>query len=93
MFFQASRYGCILPMVSSFMLALRARGIASCWTTAHLLYEKEAASLLGIPEDMTQVALIPVAYAVGAAFRPARRVPAGERTYWDAWGVTRRTGD
>jgi len=92
-FYQASRYGCILPAVWSFMLALRARGIASCWTTAHLLHEKEAAALLGIPDDMTQAALIPVAHAVGADFRPARRVPAAERTYWNAWGATKLPGD
>lgn len=89
LFFQASRYGCILPAVWSFMLALRARGLASCWTTAHLLYEKEAAALLGIPADMTQAALIPVAHALGTQFTHARRVPAAERTYWDAWGVRR----
>lgn len=88
-FFQASRYGGILPAVWSFMLALRARGLASCWTTAHLFHEREAAALLGIPDDVTQVALIPVAHAIGTEFRPARRIPAAQRTYWDAWGTKR----
>ncbi|MGH3053838.1 MAG: nitroreductase family protein, partial [Gaiellaceae bacterium] len=35
---QATLYGSILPAVWSFMLALRARGIGACWTTAHLFY-------------------------------------------------------
>jgi nitroreductase len=52
-FRQATRYGSILPATWSLMLALRARGLGSAWTTTHILYEKEAAVLLGIPEDFT----------------------------------------
>jgi nitroreductase len=88
-FVAASRYGSILPAAWSFMLALRARGVGAAWTTLHLRYEPEAARLLGIPPDMTQAALLPVAYYLGADFRPARRVPARTRTYWNDWGVTR----
>ena len=36
------------------MLALRARGLGSTWTTLHLLYEQEAAELLRIPPEVTQ---------------------------------------
>jgi len=68
------------------MLALRARGLGSAWTTSHLKYAREAAALLGIPDGMTQAALLPVAYLTGTALRAARRVPARERTYWNAWG-------
>lgn len=84
-FAQASRYGQILPAAWSFMLALRARGLGSCWTTLHLAYEKEAAQILGIPDDITQAALIPVAYFKGEDFRPARRIPAQDRTHWNSW--------
>jgi nitroreductase len=82
-------YGCILPVAWSLMLALRARGLGSAWTTIHLMYEKEAAALLDIPEDVTQTVLIPVAYFTGDDFRPAKRIPSRDRTYWDAWGQTR----
>ncbi|HUC37824.1 MAG TPA: nitroreductase family protein [Acidimicrobiales bacterium] len=85
----ASMYGSIIPAVWSFMLALRSRGLGSAWTTLHLFKEKEAAELLGIPADVTQVALVPVAYTTGGDFKPARRRPAEEVTYWDAWGATR----
>jgi nitroreductase len=88
----ASRYGNILPAAWSFMLALRARGVGAAWTTLHLRYEQEVARLLGIPADVTQAALLPVAYYFGVGFRPARRVPARERTYWDRWGATRPAG-
>ena len=43
-------YASILPATWSLMLALRARGVGSAWTTLHLRYEQEAAALLGIPE-------------------------------------------
>jgi nitroreductase len=86
---QAGSYGNILPAAWSFMLALRARGLASAWTTLHIRHEREIGALLGIPETVTQAALIPVAYPTGGEFHAARRVPARERTYWDAWGRTR----
>jgi hypothetical protein len=57
--FQATLYGSIFPAVWSFMLALRARGIGSALTTDHLFFADEAAHLLGIPENVTQVALLP----------------------------------
>jgi nitroreductase len=88
-FAQASAYGSILPAAWSFMLALRARGLGAAWTTLHLAREREAAALLDIPATVTQVALLPVAYFHGTEFRRARRVPARERTHWDAWGATR----
>jgi nitroreductase len=82
---QASLYGSILPAAWSFMLALRARGLGSAWTTLHLRYEQEAAQLLGLPPNVTQAALIPVAYYTGDDFKPAQRTPARERIYWNGW--------
>lgn len=82
-------YASILPAVWSLMLALRARGLGSAWTTLHLRYEKESAVLLDLPEHIAQAVLLPVAYYTGDDFKPARRVPARERTYWDGWGQTR----
>jgi nitroreductase len=78
-------YASIMPAAWSFMLALRSRGLGSVWTTLHLTKEKEAAELLGIPEDITQVGLFPVAYTVGTDFRAAHRQPAGDVTFWNAW--------
>ena len=56
-------------------------------TTLHLVKEREAAELLGIPADVTQVALLPVAYTVGDDFRPAARAPVETITAWDRWGT------
>lgn len=86
---QASMYGSILPAAWSFMLALRARGLGSAWTTLHLMFEREAGDALGIPADVTQTALIPVAHFTGTTFRPAKRLPARELTSWNTWGHRR----
>lgn len=82
----ASYYGSILPAVWSFMLALRSRGLGSAWTTLHLAQEHDAAELLGIPATVTQTALIPVAYYTGDDFKPARRRPIEQITYFNTWG-------
>ncbi len=81
----ASFYGSILPAVWSFQLALRSRGLGSCLTTLHLAHEAEARDLLRIPTDVTQVALLPVAYTVGDTFSPATRGPVEDVTYWNHW--------
>jgi len=87
---QATLYGSIFPAVWSFMLALRAREIGSALTTDHLFFADDAARIVGIPENVTQVALLPVAYFTGTDFRPARRLPAVHRTHWNTWGVHQR---
>jgi nitroreductase len=86
---QAGFFGSILPATWSLMLALRARGLGSAWTTLHLRYEKETADILGIPTTITQAALLPVAYYTGGDFKPAERLAAKNVTYWDHWGTTR----
>jgi nitroreductase len=86
---QVGFYGSILPAAWSLMLALRARGLGSTWTSLHLLFESEAAAILDIPEGVTQTVLLPVAYMQGAVLKPAQRKPAREVTFWDGWGRTR----
>ena len=85
-FTQASMWGSILPATWSLMLALRARKIASAWTTIHLVYEREISQLLSIPENYTQAALLPVAWLKGENLRKARRLPLGDVAFWDKWG-------
>jgi nitroreductase len=84
----AGFYGSILPAVWNLQLALRSRGLGSVFTTLHLAYEHEAGEILGIPDTVTQAALIPIAYTVGDDFQPARRRPVEEITYWNAWKQT-----
>ncbi len=81
----AGLMGSIIPAMWSFQLALRSRGLGSCLTTIHLAKEAEAAELLGIPDHMTQVGLLPVAYTKGTDFKPAARPPVEEITYLDTY--------
>jgi nitroreductase len=81
----AGLYGSIVPAVWNFMLALRSRGLGSAYTTLHLNYERESAEVLGIPETVTQVAMIPVAWYTGDGFRPARRRPVEQVVYLNRW--------
>lgn len=83
---QTATLGSIIPAAWNFMLAARARGIGSAWTTLHLMHEKEIAELLGIPyEEYTQVALIPLAYTKGTDFKPAYRPPVETVMHVNEW--------
>jgi len=84
-FTQASMWGSILPATWSLMLALRARRLASAWTTLHLQYEREISALLGIPDDYTQAALLPIAWLTGGDLKPAARLPLAEVAFQDRW--------
>ena len=85
----SSMMGAIYPAVWSFQLALRSRGLGSALTTLHLYKEREAADLLGVPDGVMQIALLPVAYTVGTDFKPADRPPPERIVHWDRWGQKR----
>jgi nitroreductase len=81
----AAIYGSIYPAMWSFQLALRSRGLGSALTTISLFFESEVAELLNIPEDVLQVALLPVAYTKGTEFKIAQRPPPQDITFFDSW--------
>jgi len=82
----ASLMANVLPAMWSFMLAARARGLGTCWTTLHLMQEQAVADLLGIPfGEVQQVCLSPIAYTKGTDFRPAARPDPETIIHWDAW--------
>ena len=83
---QAARWGSIVQAGWSFMLAARARGLGTVWTTLHLPHEREAAEVLGIPyNSIMQAALIPLAYTRGTDFKPAPRAPLDSIVHWESW--------
>jgi nitroreductase len=84
-FTRASWYGRIYPAVWSLILALRSRGYGTTLTTLHLPFESEAGEVLGIPENVHQAALLPIAKYSGDDFKPGRRKPVESVTYWDSW--------
>ena len=82
---QAGLWGSLLPAAWSYMLAARARGLGTAWTTLHLAYEDEVAQLLGLPDTVRQAALIPTAYYTGETFRPAARQALDDVLHVDGW--------
>ena len=83
---QAARWASIFPATWSFMLAARSRGLGTVITSFHLMHEREAAEILGIPYDrVMQGALVPVAYTKGTDFKPGRRSPLDTMVHWDGW--------
>lgn len=82
----ASSMGNILPGMWSFMLAARARGLGTAWTTISLMMEKEVADIVGIPfDDIQQACLTPLAYTVGTDFKRALRPEPDTIIHWDNW--------
>ena len=82
----ASMLGNILPGMWSFMLAARARGMGTAWTTVHLMMEQQVADILGIPfETVQQVCLSPLAYTKGTDFKAAARPAPDSIIHWNGW--------
>ncbi len=71
--------------VENLFLAARALGLGTRLTTAHLRREEEIKALLGIPDHVETMALIPLGYPRGR-FGPAARRPAAEVTSYDRYG-------
>ncbi len=83
---QAGFWGSIAPAVWSFMLALRARGLGSVWTTMTCRREPEVAAVLGVDHEMyCQVGLFPIAYTLGTDFKPAPRLETASLIHWNEW--------
>jgi nitroreductase len=82
----ASMLGNILPAMWSFMLAARARGLGTAWTSIHLMMEQQVAEIVGIPFDAVQQAcMTPLAFTKGTDFRSALRPDPETVIHWDTW--------
>ncbi len=72
------------PGVQNLLLAARALGLAANLSIWHFFAEKEFKQVLGIPDDVTMYALVPVGWPEGK-FGPVRRRPVAEVLHWDRW--------
>jgi nitroreductase len=82
---QAGLWGSLLPAAWSLALALRARGLGTTWTTLHLRYEREVAEVLGVPPNVRQGVLLPVAYTKGTDFRAGPRADLDAVLHVNRW--------
>lgn len=85
-FVQATLYSSVIQAVWSFQLAARHRGLGSCWTTLHLLHEREIGEVVGIPcDEVVQAGLLTLGYTKGTGFRPGPREPLATKVHWESW--------
>jgi nitroreductase len=75
----------IYPAVQNIILACRALGLGTVITTNHILYEDEFKAALGIPENVSTFALMPIGFP-RKKYGPLTRKPVAEVTYLDGWG-------
>ena len=81
-----SSMGNVLPGMWNFMLAARARGLGTAWTTVGLMMEQAIADVVGIPfAEVQQACLTPLAYTIGTDFKPAMRPEPDTIIHWDSW--------
>ena len=84
-FVQATLYSSVIQAAWSIQLAARARGLGSCWTTLHLLHEREIGEILGIPPEIGQTGLLTLGYVKGTDFKPAPREELDTKVHWERW--------
>jgi nitroreductase len=80
--------GAVYPAIQNLMLAARGLGLGTTLTSMHRENEGAVKELLGIPEEISTFAIIPLGYPLGP-WAEARRRPVEETTHWDRWGARR----
>ena len=53
----------------------------------HLAFEEDARAVLELPEDVVQMAMLPVAYTRGTDFAPTHRPAPETITHWNGWSA------
>ncbi len=76
----------IYPAVQNIILACRGLGLGTVITTNHIRCEDEVKALLGIPEDVSTFALMPIGWPLDR-FGPLTRRPLAEIAHADRWGA------
>ncbi len=80
-------WSALYPAAQNVLLAARAQGIGSCFTTFHSMCEPQLRDLLNIPDDVHIAAFIPLGYPDTAKvnFGPLARKPVEEVIHRNAW--------
>ena len=77
----------IFPAIQNILLATRGLGLGSVLTTRQSGHELEIKQLLGIPDDVATVALLPIGFpGEGSRYGPTRRKPLSEVAFDEQWG-------
>ena len=77
----------IYPAVQNILLAARGLGLASVLTTRQSRFEADIKEILGIPDEVSTAALLPIGFpAEGTRYGPTRRRPLDEVAFDGRWG-------
>ena len=76
----------IYPAIQNIILACRGFGLGTVITTNHIRCEAEVKALIGIPEEVSTYALMPIGWPL-EPFGPLTRRPIGEVAHADRWGT------
>ena len=74
----------VLPAVQNLILAARAHGVGTVLTTLHRIRQGEVRTLLGIPEQVEVVVLLPMGFPE-EPFAPLKRPPPSRFAARDRW--------
>ncbi len=77
----------VYPACQNLLLAARALGYGGVMTVWHVVVEDDLRDVLGIPDEVTIAATIPLGRPAGS-HGPVRRRPLGELVFEDGWGRT-----
>jgi nitroreductase len=77
----------IFPAVQNLLLTATALGLGSALTTITTSFRSEMQALLGLPEHVWPIALVPIGHPA-RALGPPRRAPFNEHTHRERYGQT-----
>ncbi len=77
-------WSAVYPASQNLIVAARALGLGTTFTTLQLLAEKEVRGILGIPDDIYIGTIIPMGWPDRPFGRVARK-PLAEVVHWDHW--------
>jgi nitroreductase len=78
-------WSALYPAAQNILIAARALGLGSTFTTLHMVAEPTVREVLGIPDDIKIAATIPIGWPA-ARFGPLNRRPVHAVTHHNRWG-------
>lgn len=77
-------WSALYPAAQNLVLAARALGLGTTFTTFHMTAEAEVRSVLGVPDEVQLAAMIPIGWPA-VPFGPVRRRPVAEVLHRNHW--------
>ena len=77
----------LFPCAQNVLLACRAVGLGASFTTLHRAFGEECDRMLGLPENIPSVVMIPIGWPAGKHGRPPRQ-SVDEKLFWNAFDAS-----